>query len=80
MTKNNLKVVKPDNKKTQEIKEKNKSLEAAISQIDQNFGKGSVMRLGQQEALDVEAISTGSLSLDLALGIGGLSLEAFKTP
>ena len=72
MTKNNLKVVKPDNKKTQEIKEKNKSLEAAISQIDQNFGKGSVMRLGQQEALDIEAISTGSLSLDLALGIGGL--------
>ena len=72
MTKNNLKVVKPDSKKTQEIKEKNKSLEAAISQIDQNFGKGSVMRLGQQEALDVEAISTGSLSLDLALGIGGL--------
>ena len=72
MTKNNLKVVKPDNKKEQELKEKNKSLEAAISQIDQNFGKGSVMRLGQQEALDVEAISTGSLSLDLALGIGGL--------
>ena len=72
MTKNNLKVVKPDNKKAQEIKEKNKSLEAAISQIDQNFGKGSVMRLGQQEALDIEAISTGSLSLDLALGIGGL--------
>ena len=72
MTKNNLKVVKSDNKKQQELKEKNKSLEAAISQIDQNFGKGSVMRLGQQQALDVEAISTGSLSLDLALGIGGL--------
>ena len=72
MTKNNLKVVKNDNKKDQELKEKNKSLEAAISQIDQNFGKGSVMRLGQQQALDVEAISTGSLSLDLALGIGGL--------
>ena len=72
MTKNNLKVVKTDNKKQQELKEKNKSLEAAISQIDQNFGKGSVMRLGQQEALDVESISTGSLSLDLALGIGGL--------
>ena len=70
--KNNLKVVKTDNKKQQELKEKNKSLEAAISQIDQNFGKGSVMRLGQQEALDVESISTGSLSLDLALGIGGL--------
>ena len=72
MTKNNLKVVKTDSKKQQETKEKNKSLEAAISQIDQNFGKGSVMRLGQQEALDIEAISTGSLSLDLALGIGGL--------
>ena len=72
MTKNNLKVVKTDNKKQQELKEKNKSLEAAINQIDQNFGKGSVMRLGQQKALDVEAISTGSLSLDLALGIGGL--------
>ena len=72
MTKNNLKVVKTDKKKDQELKEKKKSLEAAISQIDQNFGKGSVMRLGQQQALDVEAISTGSLSLDLALGIGGL--------
>ena len=47
MTKNNLKVVKTDNKKEQELKEKNKSLEAAISQIDQNFGKGSVMRLCQ---------------------------------
>ena len=49
MTKNNLKVVKTDNKKQQELKEKNKSLEAAISQIDQNFGKGSVMRLGQNK-------------------------------
>jgi len=72
MTKNNLKVVKQDTKKEQEIKEKNKALNAAISQIDDNFGKGSVMRLGQQKAMDVESISTGSLSLDLALGIGGL--------
>ena len=72
MTKNNLKIVKTDDKKEKELKEKNKSLDAAISQIDQNFGKGSVMRLGQQQALDIEAISTGSLSLDLALGIGGL--------
>ena len=72
MIKNSLKVVKSDNKKDQELKEKKKSLDAAISQIDQNFGKGSVMRLGQQQALDIEAISTGSLSLDLALGIGGL--------
>ncbi len=72
MTKNNLKVVKSDNKKEQELKEKNKALNAAISQIDQNFGKGSVMRLGQQKAMDVDFISTGSLGLDLALGIGGL--------
>ena len=72
MIKNNLKVVKSDSKKEQELKEKNKSLEAAISQIDQNFGKGSVMKLGQQQALDIESVSTGSLSLDLALGIGGL--------
>jgi recombination protein RecA len=72
MIKNSLKIVKTDDKKEKELKEKNKSLDAAISQIDQNFGKGSVMRLGQQQALDIEAISTGSLSLDLALGIGGL--------
>jgi len=72
MIKNNLKVVKSDSKKEQELKEKNKSLEDAISQIDQNFGKGSVMKLGQQQALDIESVSTGSLSLDLALGIGGL--------
>jgi len=72
MIKNNLKVVKSDSKKEQELKEKTKALEAAISQIDQNFGKGSVMKLGQQQALDIESVSTGSLSLDLALGIGGL--------
>jgi recombination protein RecA len=53
-------------------KEKQKALEAAISQIDSNFGKGSVMKLGQRHVMDVESISTGSLSLDIALGIGGL--------
>ena len=72
MTKNNLKIVKSGKNQETENKEKNKALEAAISQIDENFGKGSVMKLGQQAVLDVEAISTGSLSLDLALGIGGL--------
>jgi len=72
MTKNNLKVVKSTKDKELENKEKNKALEAAISQITDNFGKGSVMRLGQQTAMDIESISTGSLSLDLALGIGGL--------
>jgi len=72
MTKNNLKVVKSAKDKDLENKEKNKALDAAISQITDNFGKGSVMKLGQQKAMDVESISTGSLSLDLALGIGGL--------
>lgn len=52
--------------------DKNKALETALSQIERQFGKGAVMRLGQNEALHVDAISTGSLSLDVALGIGGL--------
>lgn len=72
MTKNNLKIVKSSKNQEAEVKEKNKALEAAISQIDENFGKGSVMKLGQKTSLDIESISTGSLSLDLALGIGGL--------
>ena len=72
MTKNNLKVVKSTKDKELENKEKNKALEAAISQITDNFGKGSVMKLGQRRAMDIESVSTGSLSLDLALGIGGL--------
>jgi recombination protein RecA len=72
MTKNNLKIVKSEKKQEVENKEKSKALEAAISQIDENFGKGSVMKLGQKAAMNIEAISTGSLSLDLALGIGGL--------
>ena len=72
MTKNNLKVVKSTKDQDLEKKEKSKALDAAISQITDNFGKGSVMKLGQQTAMDIESISTGSLSLDLALGIGGL--------
>ena len=72
MTKNNLKIVKTGKNQEAESKEKNKALEASISQINENFGKGSVMKLGQKAAMNIEAISTGSLSLDLALGIGGL--------
>ncbi len=52
--------------------DKSKALEAAISQIDKAFGKGSLMRLGDRDVVDIEAISTGSLGLDIALGIGGL--------
>ena len=52
--------------------DKNKALEAAIGQIEKAFGKGSVMKLGQREsAVDVQSISTGSLGLDIGLGIGG---------
>ncbi len=72
MTKSNLKVVKSTKDKEVDNKEKNKALDAAIAQITDNFGKGSVMKLGEKRAMDVESISTGSLSLDLALGIGGL--------
>lgn len=52
--------------------DKKKALETAISQIEKSFGKGSVMKLGQKEHVDVDAVSTGSLGLDLALGVGGL--------
>ena len=53
---------------------KQKALEAALSQIEKQFGKGSIMKLGQTQQLDIEAVSTGSLGLDLALGIGGLPM------
>jgi len=52
--------------------DKQKALETALSNIERSFGKGSVMRLGDKKALDIEAVSTGSLGLDIALGIGGL--------
>lgn len=52
--------------------EKDKALDAALSQIERAFGKGSIMRLGQDTKIDIEAISTGSLGIDIALGIGGL--------
>ena len=52
--------------------DKKSALETALAQIEKNFGKGAVMKLGQNVTMQVDAISTGSLSLDLALGIGGL--------
>jgi recombination protein RecA len=52
--------------------DKNKALDAALSQIERAFGKGSIMKLGANRSLDIAAISTGSLGLDIALGIGGL--------
>ncbi|NBX70226.1 MAG: DNA recombination/repair protein RecA, partial [Proteobacteria bacterium] len=53
--------------------DKSKALEAALSQIERAFGKGSVMRLGQRESVaEADVVPTGSLGLDIALGIGGL--------
>lgn len=52
--------------------DRQKALEAALAQIDRAFGKGSAMKLGSRETMQVEAISSGSLGLDIALGIGGL--------
>ena len=53
--------------------DKSKALSAALSQIERQFGKGSVMRLGKNDkSMDVETVSTGSLGLDIALGVGGL--------
>ncbi len=66
MARQNLRLVEEDNV------DRSKALEAAISQIDKAFGKGSLMRLGDRDIVDMEAYSTGSLGLDIALGIGGL--------
>jgi recombination protein RecA len=56
----------------QGMENKNKALDAALAQIERAFGKGSIMKLGQREHVEIESISTGSLGLDIALGIGGL--------
>src|SRR5262249_39783669 len=52
--------------------ERQQALDMAISQIEKNYGKGAIMRLGEQPNVGVAAISTGALALDIALGIGGL--------
>ena len=54
------------------MNDRQKALDAALAQIDRAFGKGSAMKLGQKEAMEIDAIPTGSLGLDVALGIGGL--------
>jgi recombination protein RecA len=55
-----------------ENKSKERAVEQAISQIERQFGRGSIMKMGEQKALDIPTISTGSLSLDVALGVGGV--------
>ena len=64
-----LKVIETDRSSAMD---REKALEAALAQIDRAFGKGSAMKLGSREAIQIESISTGSLGLDIALGIGGL--------
>ena len=52
--------------------ERDRAIEQAISQIERQFGRGSIMKLGEESYLDIPCISTGSLALDLALGVGGV--------
>ncbi len=66
MSNSALRLVEKDNM------DKTKALDSALTQIERSFGKGSIMRLGQEQAIEVESIPTGSLGLDIALGIGGL--------
>jgi len=66
MSTNALRLVEKDNV------DKNKALDAALTQIERAFGKGSIMKLGEDAVVDAEVISTGSLGLDIGLGIGGL--------
>ncbi len=64
--------LKDKEKELEKNSEKEKALEAAIAGIEKQFGKGSIMRLGENAKLNIEAISTGALTLDLAMGIGGV--------
>ena len=56
----------------EEATDRNKALEIAIGQIEKQFGKGSIMKMGENAHMKIESISTGAMSLDLALGVGGL--------
>jgi recombination protein RecA len=67
-----LKVIDGDQARNMNNADREKALEAALAQIDRAFGKGSAMKLGSREAVAIESVSTGSLGLDIALGIGGL--------
>jgi recombination protein RecA len=52
--------------------DRERAVEQAISQIERQFGRGSIMKMGEERVIDIPAISTGSLALDIALGIGGV--------
>jgi len=65
-------MAKKEEKKLASKNDKEKALDMALTQIEKQFGKGAIMKLGQETKVDVDAISTGALSLDLALGVGGV--------
>ena len=71
--KNNSSTSTPDRVNRDENKDR--ALSAALAQIERQFGKGSMMRLGDRETVAIPSISTGSLGLDIALGIGGFTLS-----
>ena len=58
-------------KESKEAKEKEKAVDGALSQIERQFGKGAIMRLGQKDNLGIESIPTGSIAIDFAIGTGG---------
>ena len=72
MAKSNNNAPKKTLEKPTTAEEKKKALDAALAHIEKQFGAGSVMRMGEKAALNVESIPTGSIGLDMALGIGGL--------
>lgn len=65
-------MVKKEEEKAVQKNDREKALNAAFTQIEKQFGKGSIMRLGKETKFEIDAISTGALSLDLALGVGGV--------
>lgn len=65
-------MVKKEEKKSVQKNDREKALDMALTQIEKQFGKGSIMRLGKETKFEVDAISTGALSIDLALGVGGV--------
>jgi len=68
---------KSDSKTEKATQERAKALDTALAQIERQFGKGSIMKMGEASNLTVEAIPTGCLSLDMALGVGGLPKGEF---
>ena len=65
-------VKEKENDTTSNLDERSKALKLAIEKIEKDFGKGSIMKLGDKATVNVDAIPTGALSLDVALGIGGI--------